>query len=173
MSSEFTRKVVMTLLKIFQSDWIQRSYPKKNHGSLGMQIWIWNWLQQWLQQKFQFEISEISCAQWNGTFRLHRPHLSHRTFGYGSCKQDTKERYWGRHNFVKWKGAFQSNQLKWLDRSEWTTLKAGPEYSSRTKPKWLVPFDVPTEISGFSGCMKSTHGFINGMLGGKHDLAWL
>ena len=28
-------------------------------------------------------------------FRLHRPDLSHRVFGYCSCKQDTKERYWG------------------------------------------------------------------------------
>ena len=72
----------------------------------------------------------------------------------------------GGDNFVKWKGTFRSDQLKWPDRSEWTTFKAAPEYSSRTKPKWLVPFDVPTEISGFSGCMKSTHGFINGMLVG-------
>ena len=125
----------------------------------------------YIQQKFQLEILEISCAQWNGTFRLHRPDPSQRTFGYCSCKQDTKERYWGRHNFVKWKGTFRSDQLKWPDRSEWTTFKGGPEYSSRTKPKWLVPFDVPTEISGLLGWMKSAHGFINGMLGGKHDLA--
>ena len=26
-------------------------------------------------------------------------------------------------------------------------LKAGPEHFGRTKPKWLVPFDVPAEIS--------------------------
>ena len=31
--------------------------------------------------------------------------------GYCSCKQDTKERYWGQH-FVKWKGSFRSDQLK-------------------------------------------------------------
>ena len=43
--------------------------------------------------RFPFNISEIS--QWNDTFRLHRPDPSHRTFGYCSCKQDTKERYWG------------------------------------------------------------------------------
>ena len=48
-----------------------------------------------IQQKFRFEISEISRAQWSGTFRLHRPYPSHRAFGYCSCKQDTKERYWG------------------------------------------------------------------------------
>ena len=46
-------------------------------------------------QKFWFEISAIPYAQWNGTFRFHRPVPSHRTFGYCSCKQDTKERYWG------------------------------------------------------------------------------
>ena len=33
-----------------------------------------------IQQKFRFEISEISRAQWNGTFRLHRPDPSHRAF---------------------------------------------------------------------------------------------
>ena len=27
-------------------------------------------------------------------------------------------------------------------------FKADPEYSDRTKPKWFVPFDVPTEIFG-------------------------
>ena len=48
-----------------------------------------------IQEKFQFEISEIPRAQWNGTFRLHRPDPSHRALGYCSCKQDTKERYWG------------------------------------------------------------------------------
>ena len=49
------------------------------------------------QQKFRFEISEIPRAQWNGTFRLLRPDPSHRdrAFGYCSCKQDTRERYWG------------------------------------------------------------------------------
>ena len=40
--------------------------------------------------KFRFEISKIPRAQWNGTFRLHRP-----AFGYCSCKQDSKELYWG------------------------------------------------------------------------------
>ena len=45
--------------------------------------------------KFPFEMSEIPRAQWNGTFRLHRPDPIHRAFGYCCCKQDTKERYWG------------------------------------------------------------------------------
>ena len=47
--------------------------------------------------KLRFEISEIPRTQWNGTFRLHRPHPSNRAFGYCSCKQDTKEQYWGQH----------------------------------------------------------------------------
>ena len=34
-------------------------------------------------------------------------------------------------------------------------FKAGPEYSGRTKPKWSVPFDVPTEITGILGWMES------------------
>ena len=48
-----------------------------------------------IQQKFRFEISEISRAQWNGTFRLHRPDPSHRAFGHFSCKLDTKQWYEG------------------------------------------------------------------------------
>ena len=37
------------------------------------------------------------------------------------------------------------------DRSKRATFKADPEYSGRTKPKWSVPFDVPTEMSGILG----------------------
>ena len=57
----------------------------------------------------------------------------------------------GDNNFGKWKGTFRSDRPKWPDRSQWTTFKAGPEYSGRTKPKWSVPFDEPTEISGLLG----------------------
>ena len=32
---------------------------------------------------------------------------------------------------------------------------AGPEYFGRTKPKWSVPLDAPTEILGW---MESAHG---------------
>ena len=48
-----------------------------------------------IQKIFWFEISEIPRAQWNGTFRLHRPDPRHREFGDCSCKQDTNEPYWG------------------------------------------------------------------------------
>ena len=37
-----------------------------------------------------------------------------------------------------------------------TTFKAGPEYAGQTKPKWYIPFDVPTEISRILGWMEST-----------------
>ena len=47
-----------------------------------------------IHQQFRFDISKIPRAQWNGSFRLHRPDPSHRAFGYCSCKQDSKERYW-------------------------------------------------------------------------------
>ena len=39
-----------------------------------------------IQQKSRFKISEIARAQWNGTFRLHRPDPSPCAFGYCSCK---------------------------------------------------------------------------------------
>ena len=42
-----------------------------------------------------FNKNSMSRAQWNGTSRLHTPDPSHRAFGYCSCKQDTKELYWG------------------------------------------------------------------------------
>ena len=69
----------------------------------------------------------------------------------------------GDNNFGKWKGTFRSDRPKWPDRSQWTTFKAGPEYSGRTKPKWSVPFDEPTEISGILGWMESArkHALIN------------
>ena len=41
-----------------------------------------------LSIQFRFEISEISRAQWNGTFRLHRPDPSHRAF----CEHSTVEK---------------------------------------------------------------------------------
>ena len=73
-----------------------------------------------IQQKFRCEISEISRAQWNDTFSFHRPDPSHHAFDYCSCKQDTKEQYWGQ------------------------TGQSGPpskrSFSSRTKPKWSVSF---------------------------------
>ena len=40
------------------------------------------------------KISKVRCAHWNGAFRMQRPDPSHRTFGYCSCKQEAKERYW-------------------------------------------------------------------------------
>ena len=54
----------------------------------------------------------------------------------------------GGNNFVKWKGKLRSHRPKWPDRSKRTTFKADPKYSGRTKPKWSVPFDVATEITG-------------------------
>ena len=52
-------------------------------------------------------------AQWNGTFRLHRPDPSNRTFGHCSCKQDAKERYWGQQ-FCQMERTFQ----RFSDRNE-------------------------------------------------------
>ena len=103
-----------------------------------------------IQQKFRFEISEIprahsSCTDpTQATARLVIVLVS-RIQNSGT----------GDNNFVKWKRTFRSDRPKWPDRSKWTTFKAGPEYSGRTKPKWSVPFDVPTEISGILGWMES------------------
>ena len=50
-----------------------------------------------------------------------------------SCRKQKSST--GDNNFFKRKGTFQSNWLKWPDQSKRTTFKAGPEYSSQTKPK--------------------------------------
>ena len=131
-----------------------------NRDSRIREIFSWG-IQGWglsIQQKFRFEISEILLAQWNGTFRLYRPDPSHRAFGYCSCKQEIIGGT-GDNNFVKWKGTFQSDRPKWPDRSKWISFKAGLEYSGRTKPKWPVSFDVPTEISRILGWMQSAPEF--------------
>ena len=51
-------------------------------------------------------------------------------------------------NFVKeWKGHFGPTYRNDQTGRRGPPFKAGPEHSGRTKPKWLVPFDVPAEIS--------------------------
>ena len=51
-----------------------------------------------------------------------------------SWKQGTEEGYW-EQQICLMKREFRS------DRSKWTTLRAGPKYSGRTKPKWSFPFN--------------------------------
>ena len=77
--------------------------------------------------------------------RLHRPDPSHRAFGYCSCKQDTKERYAGQQ-FVQMERNISFRPVK-MDHT--------PSNSGRTKPKWSIPLDVPTEISGILGRLES------------------
>ena len=93
-------------------------------------------------------------------FRLLKPDPSHRAFGYCSCKQDTKEEYWGQQ-FCQMERDVRSERRKLPDRSKWTTFKAGPEYSGRTEPEWSVPFDVSTEISGILGWVESVPSNLN------------
>lgn len=90
-------------------------------------------------------MSEITCAQWNGTLRLHRTDPSHRALYHCSCRQNTKKQYWGQ-KFCQMERdiSVRPNEIT-VDWSKRT------EYSSRTKPKWAVPFAVSTEISEIWG----------------------
>ena len=89
----------------------------------------------------------IPCAQWNGTFRLHKPDPSHHfSNGYCTCKQDSKQWYWGQQ-FCQIERDISVRLTEMTRPVKEDDLKAGPEYSSQTKPKWSVPFDVLTEIS--------------------------
>ena len=63
-----------------------------------------------------------------------------------SWKQNTKERYWGQQ-FRQMESDISVRPTE-ITRPVEVAFKAGPEYSGRTKPKWSVPFHVPTEIFG-------------------------
>ena len=106
-----------------------------------------------IQQKFRFEISEISRA--NETVHIRCTDPTQATAHLVIVLVIIQKSGTGDNDFVKGKGAFRSDRPKWPVRSKWTTFKAGPEYSGRTKPKWSVPFDVPTEISGIWGWMEN------------------
>ena len=66
---------------------------------------------------------------------------SRRTFGYCSCKQVTEKWYWGQQFCQMERDISVRPTRNDQRRSKRTTLKAGPEYSGRTQPKWSVPFD--------------------------------
>ena len=48
-----------------------------------------------IQQKFRFEISQTSRAQWNGTFRLHRPDPSQRLGHFGPTDRNDQTSHSG------------------------------------------------------------------------------
>ena len=124
-----------------------------------------------IQQEFLFKISEIPLVQWNGAFRLHRRDPSHGAFGY-CYKQDTKKAILGTTILSNGKGHFGPDLQKRPDRSKLTTFKAGTEYSGRTKPKWSVPFDVPTEVSGVLGWTESVLSLGDGQFRLNRLLFW-
>ena len=75
-----------------------------------------------------------------------------RAFGYCSCKQDTKERYWGKQFcLMETDISVRPTEMTGLVKEDYLQFKPGPEYSDRTKPKCSVLFDIPTETSGIWG----------------------
>ena len=81
---------------------------------------------------------KIPLAQGNGTFRLYWPYI-----------QATARLVIVLLSSIQKSGTGDNgkpDRPKWPDCSKWTTSKAGPEYSGRTKPKWSVPLDVSTEM---------------------------
>ena len=104
---------------------------KQSPGALPIQKIVW------------FEILEIPRAQWNGTFRLHRPDPSHRDFGYCSCKQDTNEPYWGQ-------------QFCEMERDGPTDLKWADGSNIPVAPNQNGPFLlISNRISGLLGWMEN------------------
>ena len=124
-----------------------------------------------IQQKFHCEISEVSHAQWNGSFQLNRPNPSRCVCAYCSCKQDTKERFWGQqfcqmerdisvrrtemtrpvkeHHLQSWSRTFRSD-LTEMVRSIWCTkwnfqnfgLNGNCPRSSRQRLKYFHPPNI-------------------------------
>ena len=80
------------------------------------------------------------------TFQLHRPDLSHCMFAHCSCKQDTKEWFWGQQFCEMEMGHFSPTEVK----------MTRPVKEDQCKQKWSIPFDVPTEMYGILGWMEST-----------------
>ena len=62
-----------------------------------------------------------------------------------SRKQDTKDRYWGQQ-FWQMERHISVRPTEMTRPVTVDPFKACPEYSDRTKPKWSVPFDVPTKF---------------------------
>ena len=85
-----------------------------------------------IQQKFRFEISEIPRAQWNSTFRLHRPDPSNREFCYCSLSRIQKSGT-ADNNFVR---ELQGDISAWLTEmtrpikvdhlQSWSRIPVGP-----------------------------------------------
>ena len=106
----------------------------------------------------------------NGTvlwLRLHRPDPSHRAFSYCSCKKYTKVRYWEIWGEQKcgteeiWGEQFGQMEKDISFRPTKMTRRVKVDHaasnSGRTKPKWSIPMDVPTEIFGILGWMERAH----------------
>ena len=87
----------------------------------------------------------------------YRPDPSHREFGYWSCKQETKERYWGQQFGQMERGTSRPTAQDNLTRQSGPTSKVvlsipvGPNHLVH----WSIPLDVPIEISRILGWIES------------------
>lgn len=87
----------------------------------------------------------------------YRPDPSHREFGYCSCKQETKERYWGQQFGQMERGTSRPTDQDNLTRQSGPTSKVvlsipvGPNHLVH----WSIPLDVPIEISRILGWIES------------------
>ena len=99
---------------------------------------------------------EIPRAQWNSTFQLQRPDPSHCAFGYCSCKQDTKEQYWGQQ-FCQMERDFSVQPTEMTRPVKEDHLQSWSQifWLDQTKMVLSFYFDVPTNISGILGWMES------------------
>ena len=87
----------------------------------------------------------------------YRPDPSHHEFGYWSCKQETKERYWGQQFGQMERGTSRPTDQDNLTRQSGPTSKVvlsipvGPNHLVH----WSIPLDVPIEISRILGWIES------------------
>ena len=82
------------------------------------------------------------------TFQLHRPNPSHCVFAYCSCKQDTKEQFWGQQ-FCEKERDNRNDETGQRGPSSKLVLNI-PDRPNRNGD------DVPTEIYGILGRMEGT-----------------
>ena len=108
------------------------SCTSKVSGNLFEKLWALS-----IQQKFQCEITEIPRAEWTVHYDCTDPTQATARLVIVLVSRIQKSGT-GNNNFV--------NSVR-------PTEMSGPLVPGQSKPKWSVPFVIPTEISGIWGWM--------------------
>ena len=99
-------------------------------------------------------IVEIPRAQWNGTSGCTDPTQATARLVIVLASRIQKRRYWGQQ-FCQMERNISDRTTEITRPVKEDHLQSWSRISGRTKPKWSVPFDVATGITGSLGWMES------------------